>query len=292
MKAYLPLGAKGALTSSLFQNIPVQRACYRRHFGGVYKVSAYAFFNRLTLEATAFAQDTQSVVSSERETQAILDAQGGSAKFELEIFRRLALFGGVDARDIAYEDPTRSMTRTPILKLGRTESAARAGIRYRWSSSWTFRCSRRPRLPSSRRHLCERNESEALLIGIHYNRPKFFLNITGGSRNGSPANGSTFPAYTETTGSCRWVPVEPDRHSGVWKPRCRIWPLCRQSVLPGESPGNRGPVASRSATGPEVSSEDGGNVYPMSRRIGSPSGVTRWRRARRRCQSPSGERSR
>ncbi|MCA1732853.1 MAG: outer membrane beta-barrel protein, partial [Acidobacteria bacterium] len=35
----------------------------------------------------------------------------------------------------------------------------------------------------------------------HYDRPQFFVNLVGGQREGTPANGSSFPEYSTFTGS-------------------------------------------------------------------------------------------
>ncbi len=256
MKAYLPLGAKGSADQQspsgiyLVQRARLPSAFWRtlRRLGVRILQSAHPGGNRVRAG------------HPERRELGARDAgdsrcTGGSAKFELEIFRRLALFGGVDARDIAYEDP--DQVDDPELRfseLGRTESAARAGIRYRWSSFLDVSVLQETTTTEFETAPFARdNESEALLIGIYYDRPKFFLNITGGSRDGSPANGSTFPAYTETTGS--WfaeyrltAPIDIQAFGS----RDVVYGLYADNpyFLEIESPGNRGPVASRSATGP------------------------------------------
>jgi len=38
-------------------------------------------------------------------------------------------------------------------------------------------------------------------MGIHYVRPRLFVNLSGGYRKGRPFNGSTFPEYQAATGS-------------------------------------------------------------------------------------------
>ncbi len=157
----------------------------------------------MTLEATAFTADTQTIVSSERETQAVLDADGFTGKIELEVLRRLSIFGGADLRNFAYEDPEE--IDDPELEfslLDRSDSAMRAGVRYRWSSFLDFSVlSETTETEFDVTPLGRDNESEAVLIGLHYDRPKFFLNLTGGTRDGKPMNGSSFPKYSETTGS-------------------------------------------------------------------------------------------
>jgi hypothetical protein len=204
VNAYLPFGAKGAIKSSILPEYTwYQDLDYRRHFGGYYDVSAYGFFNRMTLEATAFTADTQTIVSSERETQAVLDADGFTGKVELEIFRRLSIFGGADVRNFAYEDPEElDDPELEFSRLDRRDSAVRAGVRYRWSSFLDVSVlSETTETEFDVTPLERDNESEAVLVGLHYDRPKFFVNLTGGTRDGKPLNGSSFPEYSETTGS-------------------------------------------------------------------------------------------
>ncbi len=199
-------GAKGVIKSSILPEYTwYQDLDYRRHFGGYYDVSAYGFFNRMTLEATAFTADTQTIVSSERETQAVLDADGFTGKIELEVLPpALDLRRRKDLRNFAYEDPEE--IDDPELEfslLDRSDSAMRAGVRYRWSSFLDFSVLSETtgRTEFDVTPLGRDNESEAVLIGLHYDRPKFFLNLTGGTRDGKPMNGSSFPKYSETTGS-------------------------------------------------------------------------------------------
>lgn len=204
LQAYLPFGEKGVLSASALPEYTwYQDLDYRRHFGGYYDVSAYGFFNRMTVQATAFSADTQTIVSSERETQAILDASGVTAKVELEIFRRLSLFGGADRREFAYENPENvDDAELEFARLDRSDSAVRAGVRYRWSSFLDVSVLNESTETEFDVAPLERdNQSEATLIGIHYDRPKFFVNLTGGTREGKPLNGSSFPEYSETTGS-------------------------------------------------------------------------------------------
>ncbi len=204
LEAYLPLGAKGVVNSSILPEYTwYQDLDYRRHFGGYYDVSAFGFFNRMTIEARAFTSDTQAIVSSERETQAILDANGITGKVELEIFRRLSIFGGADQREFAFEDPEAiDDPELAFSQLDRSDSAVRAGIRYRWSSFLDVSVLQETTETEFDATPLERdNESEAVLIGVHYDRPRFFVNLTGGTRDGKPMSGSSFPEYSETTGS-------------------------------------------------------------------------------------------
>lgn len=201
--AWLPLGAKAAFRlRALPEYSWYQEVTELRNFGGTYDASLLGFFNRLTLEASAGTADTQDVVNSELFTLAQQQVDSASLRAEVDILRRLSLFGGADLRDRSFEDPVNEVTGLEIARLGREERAVRGGIRYRFRS-W-FDVSAMVEETSTEfvldPHLRD-NESEALLLGIHYDRPKFFVNLTAGERDGRPANGSSFPAYSEWTGS-------------------------------------------------------------------------------------------
>ena len=45
------------------------------------------------------------------------------------------------------------------------------------------------------------NESRAYLLGANYQRPKFYVALSGGYREGRARDGSNFPAYSTPTGS-------------------------------------------------------------------------------------------
>jgi len=84
----------------------------------------------------------------------------------------------------------------------RFDRAGRGGVRYRisdiWDGSAAFEATRTEfqRVPQDRD-----NQSEAYLVGVHYSRPRFFINVSGGYREGRPFNGSAYPRYSTTTGS-------------------------------------------------------------------------------------------
>jgi hypothetical protein len=44
------------------------------------------------------------------------------------------------------------------------------------------------------------NQSDAYLLTVHYDRPRFYMNLSGGYRQGGPWNGSSFNSYTKPTG--------------------------------------------------------------------------------------------
>ena len=59
------------------------------------------------------------------------------------------------------------------------------------------------------------NKSRAYLLGVHYERPSFYVAISGGYREGKPRDRSSFPEYATPTGSffvsyfpIRWLELQ------------------------------------------------------------------------------------
>src|SRR5262249_37849737 len=66
------------------------------------------------------------------------------------------------------------------------------------------------------------NQSTAYLAGFHYDRPRFFLNLSVGYRQGKAFNGSAFPDYSGVTGSyfasffaTAWLEIQPYGHRSI-----------------------------------------------------------------------------
>ncbi|MEO8217768.1 MAG: hypothetical protein ABI718_11865, partial [Acidobacteriota bacterium] len=78
----------------------------------------------------------------------------------------------------------------------------RGGVRYRVASFLDFGlAAERTRSTFEFRPQENDNSSEAIIFSTHYSRPRAYIDLSGGYRKGSPANGSTFPTYETGTGS-------------------------------------------------------------------------------------------
>ncbi|MCA1734153.1 MAG: hypothetical protein LC732_11190, partial [Acidobacteria bacterium] len=203
VQAWLPFGPKMVFGSTLRP----EYTWYKDNdelsrMGGYYDVAAYGFFNRLRLEARALTEDTQTIVSSELQATTRRETAGFSGRAEVEIFRRLAVFAGADQRSFEHENPDIEGLDYDVTRLDRDDSAMRAGVRYAWRS-W-FDVSAMVEKTETEFDLNPQlrdNESEAVLVGVHYDRPQFFVNLVGGQRDGTPLNGSSFPEYSTWSGS-------------------------------------------------------------------------------------------
>jgi len=85
--------------------------------------------------------------------------------------------------------------------LQRSEGSAGAGIRYRFSSALNVGLGYEKTItefvffPEF-----NDNQSDAYLISVRYDRPRFYMTLAGGYRQGKPYNGSSFTNYSTPTG--------------------------------------------------------------------------------------------
>lgn len=199
-----PVGAKIYMRGAVLpEYIWYRQLSNRRTFGGLYQASLLGFFNRMTLEVGGYTSRTFGFLSSETETRVVQVVNDGSAKVEVDISRALSLFAAAEALrqrlGLSGELPASSVD---VRSLDRDEGAARGGIRYKISPQLDVSAA----VEETRSEFVERpreedNQSLAYLLGIYYNRPRFFVNLSGGYRRGRPYNQSAFPEYKTATGS-------------------------------------------------------------------------------------------
>lgn len=199
----LPFGPKAYFVGNVMPEYTYyEKLTERRFFGGTYDAAAVALFNRLSLEATAGTTKGLGIVSSEVEAPAVLRTTRIAFDGEIDVFRRLSVFGHAETQRPRYEsDPTDQGDLRRVAQLDRTDSGARAGIRYRFSSSFDFAVAAEQTGSDFESTPLRNNRSEALLLSVQYNRPRAYLNLTVGNRQWQPADRSTFPRYESPTGS-------------------------------------------------------------------------------------------
>jgi hypothetical protein len=176
----------------------------RRLFGGTYGGSLLGLFNHLTIEGGANAHKGFSVISSELEREAVGRRTASFGTAELEIVRRFSIFGTAreERQRYSHAVEARAVNAASLAPLERNERLARAGIRYRLTSflsvSVAAEKTRSEFLTATERN----NESDAVIAGIRYDRPRTFFNFSAGSRTGKARREATaFPRYTTATGS-------------------------------------------------------------------------------------------
>jgi hypothetical protein len=199
----LPFGPKAYLVGNAVPEYTYyEKLTERRFFGGTYDASAVALFNRLSLEATAGTTRGLGIVSSELEAPVVLRTTRVAFDGEIDVFKRLSLFGHVETQRPRYEsEPTDQGDLGRVRELDRNDAAVRGGIRYRFSSSFDFAVGAERTESKFESTTLRNNQSEALLFSVHYNRPRAYLNLTVGNRQWKPAEQSVFPRHEAPTGS-------------------------------------------------------------------------------------------
>jgi hypothetical protein len=200
----LPVGPKGYLRGRVLPEYNWSAELPEwRFLGGTYDVSALALGNRLSAQATAGASRSLAVASSETEVRAIRDLRRFGVESELDVTGKISLFGSARAEqtrydsDAAPEDPLFDVDR-----LDRDDVAYRAGVRYNVTSFLNFSVAgERTGSEFQENALEQDNTSDAVLLGVHYDRPHAYFDLTVGRRTGDPDNGSSFLPYEETVGS-------------------------------------------------------------------------------------------
>jgi len=200
----LPVGPKGYIRGGLLPDYTWSAEVPEHRFlGGTYDVSAIALLNRLSVAATAGATKSLAVANSETETRAIRDLGFGGVEAELDVSGYISIFASGEGQRVRFDsDAAQNATIADVSVLDRDETAVRAGIRYRVTSFLDFSLGgEQTQSLFEERSLDQDNTSQAILLGMHYDRTRSYLNLTVGQRKGEPSNDSTFRPYDETVGS-------------------------------------------------------------------------------------------
>jgi len=172
-----------------------------RFFGGLYRASLLGLFNRLSVDVGGYASKQISFLSSQVDIPVIETTGDASARLEVELSRLFSVFGSGEVQRLRFA--ATGSQPLDVTVYNRTDGAARGGVRYRISAVWDVSAAfektgaefvETPELRD--------NQSTAYLLGVHYDRPSFYINLVGGYRQGRPDNGSTFPSFSAATGSC------------------------------------------------------------------------------------------
>jgi hypothetical protein len=200
----LPLGNKMYVTGVVNPEYTYyQKLTDRRLLGGEYGGSLIALFNRLSIEAGGSTDKSIAPVSSELERSAPGTRNDLFARSELEIFQRLSVFGSAQQQQQRYQSTEGDRAQGVTLEqLERDETFVRGGIRYRLRSYVDVSVAAENGRTEFVTAQKSDNNTHAVLLGIHYDRPRFFVNLSGGKRTGDGRGPlSTFPSFSTTTGS-------------------------------------------------------------------------------------------
>lgn len=202
-KLMLPLGGKFVLRGTVAPEYTwYLDSTALRGWGGVYEGGLVGLFNRLTLQADGGWARQNQLLNSEAEQATFQERSYGTARLEIDIFRRLSVFGGLEAVKTRVDEGTPVFgSNEKYSYLNRTEWGYRGGLRYK------------PMEQLSVAAMVERvttqfvdqpqdrdNDSLGYLLAVHYDRPRFYIDLNGGYREATARySPSYFPPYRTGT---------------------------------------------------------------------------------------------
>ncbi len=175
----------------------------QRSVGGVYNASAFALFNRMSVEADGTRSATLPVVSSETQRVARENFSAARIKTEVDVLPRISVFAGAAFQQHRLRSPSKLPSDFfEVSQLDRRDVQAQTGVRYYVTTFFDVSAALETTRSRFEAQAAQRNNyATAYLIGLHYDLPRIFLNLSAGRRMGRPLDGSTFPAYSTATGS-------------------------------------------------------------------------------------------
>lgn len=199
----LPFGPKAYIRGTALPDYTWSAELPERRFvGGTYNVSAIALFNRLTVEADLGTSEGLAAPSSETELEVVRDLTWYGVDAEVDLSGYFSLFASVRAESHEHEDEGAGGLVSLASLLDRDDGALRAGIRYRLTSFLDFTVAGEQARSEFAERPAERdNRSEAVLLGVHYERPRSYLNLTVGQRRIEPEGSSLIESFDDTVGS-------------------------------------------------------------------------------------------
>jgi len=172
------------------------------NFTGTGGLSIDGFFNHLSFEAGGRA--SQSIVFySEAPAPTLSKSARLFARTDVDLGSGFAAF--IDAEGLRIRDSQEGVpldARSGVIRFNRTDEAYSGGVRYKFGGGWTltpevqYTTTRFEVTPEQRN-----NQSVGYLLGLGYSRPRFYLDLVGGYREGDSYQGSTFPHYATPVGS-------------------------------------------------------------------------------------------
>jgi hypothetical protein len=172
------------------------------NFSGTAGAALAGYFNHLSFQVGGRASEGI-VVHSEVPAPTLATTGHVFARMDVDLTSGLAFFAGAaGAKDKETQQGVPLPDRSFVARYNRTDEAIQGGFRYTLGSTWTFApevqytTSRFVLTPGERN-----NQSYGYLLGVGYNRPRFYLNLVGGYREGRPYQDSTFPNYATPVGS-------------------------------------------------------------------------------------------
>jgi len=202
----------------------------RRQSTGRYGVGSFAFFNRLTLEATLTRSEGQNIITPEFEQLLTNKVDEGNFSFDLQTGRNFSLFGSaslVEIENLLDDDP-----RLPrIDRLNREETVVRGGFRLHWREEFSVAIGvESSEVEFDNIDTSLSNSGVSPLLGVSWDRPNFFLEADIVLRDLEAEGDSTFVTYDEPTGSLQLgFNMAADVHYHLYANRSVIYSILSES---------------------------------------------------------------
>jgi hypothetical protein len=212
----IPFGSKVYLRGSALPNYTwYDKLKERRSVGGFYDASLLGFFNRMTVQLSGYGSESFEVYSSELATRVKTTIYDASGAVEVDLAGPFSIFGRGEAQKFRYS-PQGQLPGVEVDANDRTDTAARGGLRYKLAADWDMSAAFEQTWSDFVQDAGLRNNlSRAYLFGFHYERPRLYVNLSGGYREGRPKDDSAFPSYETGTGSffvsffpLRWLELQ------------------------------------------------------------------------------------
>jgi len=174
----------------------------QRSLGGVYRAAFLALFNRMSIETDGTRSATLPLLSSEAQRVVRASTTAGRFRTEVDILPRISVFGGAAAQRYRFRPASDHSSDFEVSQLDRRDFQADAGLRYHVTTFFDVSAA----VESTRSRFVAQsnvrdNRGTAYLLGVHYDLPRVYMNVSAGRRMGRPLDGSSFPSYSTATGS-------------------------------------------------------------------------------------------
>lgn len=181
-----------------------------RNFGGHYGATAFAFFNRLSVEASGAYTDLSATPTSESASPAIQRQTSGSGTLALEITRAVSLLGGGGARRTRYDSlPGSPIPIASLADQDRTDSSFFGGVRHSLLGPLVVTLIAADGRAEFVNKASQRdNETRSYMANVLVSAQRIFVNATGGYRKGRSLHGSLLPSFNSPIASAfvSWFP--------------------------------------------------------------------------------------
>jgi hypothetical protein len=183
-----------------------------RNFGGSYGGTAFAFFNRLSVEASGMYTDFTVTPTSETASPSVQRQTSGSGTLALDVTRALSVLGGGSLRRTRYDSlPGSPIPDASLADQDRTDSSFFAGVRHSLLGPFVVTLIASDGRAEFVNKASQRdNETRSYVANVLVsNRQRIFVNTTAGYRQGRSLNGSLLPSFNSPIASAfvSWLPT-------------------------------------------------------------------------------------